>query len=85
MIDAELVVFIGFWFHQQNVALLRSSGRHKPVFATACGIDKDNYDLFAKNLTEFFGTNIRLFNKKGFDLMRDLRPTISAAASAEIS
>jgi hypothetical protein len=85
MHDAGLVIFIGFGFHQQNVALLRSSGRYKPVFATASGIDRDNYDLFSKNLTEFFGDNIRLFDKKGFELMSDLRPTISAAASVSPS
>ena len=84
MQDAELVIFVGFGFHQQNVALLRASGRNRPVFATAYKIDKDNYNLFAQNLKQFFGENIRLFDKKGYELLRDLRPTISAAAAAEI-
>ena len=81
MREAELVVFVGFGFHQQNVALLRSSGRSKPVFATAYKIDKDNYGLFSQNLTEFFGDNVKFFDKKGCELLKDLRPTISAAAA----
>jgi hypothetical protein len=84
MTEGELVIFIGFGFHQQNVALLRASGRYKPVFATAYKIDEDNYSLFSQNLQNVFGDNVRLFNKTGYELLSKLRPTISAAAAADV-
>jgi hypothetical protein len=82
MEPAELIVIIGFGFHQQNVALLKSSSRKgRIVLATAHGIDADNFDVFSKDLNELLGSSVRLFDRKGFEFMRALRPTISAAAA----
>jgi hypothetical protein len=79
--NAELIIFIGFGFHQKNLTLLKSRANDRPVFATAFQIDRDNYELFSSDLARYLGTNVRLFDRKGYDFMKALRPTISAAAS----
>lgn len=77
---AALMIFIGFGFHQQNLSLLKSPSASRQVFATALGIDHDNHELFAEDLSQNFGS-VKLFDRSGADLMKALRPSIMAAAS----
>ncbi len=48
--EAELIIFIGFGFHQQNMMLLKPHNREtkRQVFATAVGIHKDNHELYQR-------------------------------------
>ena len=82
--EAELIIFIGFGFHQQNMMLLKPHNREtkRQVFATAVGIHKDNHELYQRTLQENFGEPVRLFERKGGELLSALRPSIMAAAAS---
>jgi hypothetical protein len=46
--SARLVVFLGFGFHQQNMALLQAAGNHESwrrVIGTVHGIDSENWEF----------------------------------------
>jgi hypothetical protein len=79
---AELIIVIGFGFHRQNLALLKASGNDRPVFATAFEIGRDNYNVIENDIGEgLMSSRVGLFDEKGYEFMKKLRPTISAAAS----
>jgi len=79
--DAELVIFVGFGFHQQNMALLKTKPRKRQVYATAYRIDKDNHEIFMSGLAEHANSTVRFFDRTGYDLLSALRPSIMSAAS----
>ncbi len=69
--EAEVVVFLGFSFHPQNMELIKPTprGTAKRVFATAKGISKSDCAIVEKQILDLFDTkqqNIRI------DLRNDL-------------
>lgn len=84
MHTADVVISIGFGFHQQNLALLKcaASVPGRTTVATASGIDRENHQLLETQLrTLFRSSQVALSDKRGYDFMSQLRPTISAAVS----
>jgi hypothetical protein len=61
MINAERIVFLGFAFHDQNMALLKPEVglEHKQIFATAKGMSDNDVGLVRAQLTTFFSDQIR--------------------------
>lgn len=67
--DAEVVVFLGFAFHRQNMELIKpaQSGKVKRVFATAMGISDSDAAVVTRQILNLFETkqahtNIELRN-----------------------
>jgi hypothetical protein len=49
IMNATVVVFLGFGFHQQNMQILTAGGSiNRVVFATVLGIDYNNYERMAR-------------------------------------
>jgi SIR2-like domain len=80
---ARVVIFLGFGFHEQNLALFKvGSGSHRNnisrVLATSLGIDKMNYDAMRSRLHASFGLPGALLAPLTVSrLLTDLRPTIA--------
>ena len=57
LIDAEIIVFLGFAFHDENMALMKSSApnRLKRVFATARGISDSDREVIRDQISDVFG------------------------------
>ncbi|MEX1059599.1 MAG: hypothetical protein WED13_01105 [Methyloceanibacter sp.] len=86
--DAELILILGFGFHEQNVQLLRpkkrqrgANGGRRHVFATIRGIAEDNKRALVQELTACFKTeHILLSDRTATQLLFDLAPSIMAVA-----
>jgi hypothetical protein len=84
---AKVVIFLGFGFHQQNLALFRPGpGRRRAgvgtVLATTLGIDSKNYSAIASRLSSALALNsAMLVPLTASQLLNDLRPTITMASS----
>jgi hypothetical protein len=76
--DAELTIFIGFGYHQQNMAMLATPSGYRQVYGTALDIDPENYPIFVNEFTKTSGSTANLFNKTGYRMLHDLRPSIMA-------
>ena len=81
--NAELIVFLGFGFHQQNVKLLSPgkgprSIRPRRVLATGYKMDNENYREVEGSLENNLRADdpARLFNMTATGLLERLRPTI---------
>lgn len=81
--SAELVVFLGFGFHSQNLALFRPrSGSSRPrirrVIASVVGIDSANHDSLLQKLESELGLRPRaqVLDRKCSPLLSSLRPMI---------
>jgi hypothetical protein len=80
---ARVVIFLGFGFHEQNLALFKvGSGSHRNnisrVLATSLGIDEMNYDAMRSRLHASFGLPGALLAPLTVSrLLTDLRPTIA--------
>ncbi|UPK23885.1 hypothetical protein [Bradyrhizobium sp. 195] len=84
MHTAEVIIAIGFGFHQQNMTLLKSAVDigNRTTMVTAAGIDKENHSILVDQLREFFRCGrVGVFDKRGYEFMSHLRPIISAAVS----
>lgn len=75
--DSELIIFLGFHYHEQNVQLLAQSmtGNARRVMGTAFGISKENQSVIKKLLADSFcggqiGAVVLDDNKKCFEYMR---------------
>ena len=57
LIDAEIIVFLGFAFHDENMELMKSSApnRLKRVFATARGISDSDREVIRDQISDVFG------------------------------
>ena len=82
--DAELVVFLGFGFHQQNASLLYPIERHRrshvrQVLATVIKIDVHNHEPIIENIRYAMGLGRRalLLPITSVELLTNLRPMIS--------
>jgi hypothetical protein len=80
---ARLVIFLGFGFHQQNMALLQAAGSHEPfrrVVGTVHGIDPENWEfmkLTIANATRCKGTNpVQLLDRSAHVLLSSMRPSL---------
>lgn len=80
---AELVVFLGFGFHQQNASLLypiEGHGRRRiqRVLATAIKIDAHNHEPIIQNIAHAMGLHQRalLLQVTSAELLSNLRPMI---------
>jgi hypothetical protein len=58
--SAECIVFLGFAYHSQNVALLRPKSPRTtcPVFGTAFGMSDSDVDVVSSNLASFFNVTM---------------------------
>jgi len=81
---AELVIFLGFGFHQQNASLLYPiSGHHRPrtrqILGTVVKIDVHNHEPIIYNIQNAMGLRHRalLLPISSVDLLSNLRPMIS--------
>ena len=56
--EAEIIVFLGFAFHQQNMRLIKPTtrGNAKRVFATARGISNSDCAIVSNQILDLFGT-----------------------------
>jgi hypothetical protein len=85
--SAKLILFLGFGFHQQNIALFSPGpGRRRTsltrVLATSLGIDQHNYSAIAHKLENSCGIRqAALFALTAGKLLKDLRPTIAMSVS----
>jgi hypothetical protein len=68
---AEVIVFLGFGFHQQNLELVRPEDPSdaKRVFATALGISKSDCEVVKIQIQRLLGQGPERF---GIDLRNDL-------------
>jgi SIR2-like protein len=61
--EAEVIVFLGFAFHEQNVRLLllpeEARGQNKRIFATAYNISPPDCDAIAQSIAGFLSSEIR--------------------------
>jgi hypothetical protein len=87
--QATLVVFLGFGFHQQNLALLKPNtpGTRRPnvqdVLGTVLGIDEHNHPALQTQLLELGLVGNRpsmLLARTASRLISDLRPRIMMVA-----
>lgn len=84
---ANLIVLLGFGFHQQNLDLFerkvgKTRGAPKTVIATAFGLDERNYPILKNRLNNLMNVPTpMLFPLKSNALMVELRPTIEMAAA----
>ena len=69
--EAEVVVFLGFSFHPQNMELIKPTprGTAKRVFATAKGISKSDCAIVEKQILDLFDTKLQNIQ---IDLRNDL-------------
>ena len=58
VLEAEIIVFLGFAFHQQNMRLIDPDikGNAKRVFATASGISQGDSPIVTKQILDFLRT-----------------------------
>ena len=68
VLEAEIIVFLGFAFHPQNMRLIDPDipGNAKKVFATARGISQGDRAIVTKQILDLFGSNPQV------DLRHDL-------------
>jgi hypothetical protein len=86
--EAQLILFLGFGFHHQNLQLFKPSSRdlrqrYVPVYCTAVGLDEANYSLIRSTLDSYLirqGGIAQLHAWTANDLLMKLRPTIETAA-----
>lgn len=81
---ADLVIILGFGFHEQNVALLSTDKlKRRRIFATVNGIAEPNHSVLADRITRCMKTKIppELLNLKASELLDQLRPSIMLAAN----
>jgi hypothetical protein len=86
--NARLIVILGFGFHSRNVELFKVPFRDRGmggrrVFATVRGFVPENHGDLADTLKEHLRTNlpVQLLDKTAFEMLRDLRLAIMAAAN----
>jgi hypothetical protein len=85
--SASLVLFVGFGFHQQNLALFKlGKGKNRSdvqtVLATSRGIDPTNYDAIKDSLDYRFNLrNCSMLPVTASQLLTNMRPTITIAAA----
>ena len=81
--NARRVVFLGFGFHQQNMALLQATGSHESwrrVVGTVQGIDSENWEFMkviighATKCTPL--ESIQLLNRPAYQLLSTMRPSL---------
>jgi hypothetical protein len=84
---ANVIIVLGFGYHDQNTKLLRPLGQHtngleRVVFATMKGLDPENKPLLFEKLQDAFRTDrINLLTKSANEMLIDMRPSILAAAT----
>ncbi len=66
VLEAEIIVFLGFAFHQQNMRLIDPDiqGNAKRVFATARGISDSDCDIVRKQILDLFGTKPQVYLRR---------------------
>jgi hypothetical protein len=83
--EAEVVIFLGFGFHQQNLAILRpkdgrTRGNVRHVLGTVYGIDENNHEALKEELLSLGFRNSRpaiLLDRSASKLITDLRMKIA--------
>ena len=90
--DADRIVFLGFAFHRQNVALLASPVQdHAEILATAVGISASDQDVIKNELSAAFGFDddlrsewrIELSDRTCDGFFRDYWRTLTAGPKEE--
>ena len=81
--NARLVVFLGFGFHQQNMALLQATGSHEPwrrVIGTVQGVDSENWELMKISISHATKcqspTLVQLLDRSAHVLLSSMRPSL---------
>ena len=82
VLEAEIIVFLGFAFHQQNMRLIDPDiqGNAKRVFATARGISQGDSAIVTKQILDLFGSKPQVHLKHNlscFDLFDEFRRSLS--------
>jgi hypothetical protein len=69
---AQRIVFLGFAFHDQNIALLKSKIplKRKDIYATAYGMSKSDVDVVHAQLLNFFEGKEREIMENGHIVLR---------------
>jgi hypothetical protein len=80
---ARLVVFLGFGFHQQNMALLRvgTAADWRRALATVVSIQSENYETMKIRIGSIIGANprnVQLLPRYAYDLIQFMKPTLMA-------
>jgi hypothetical protein len=85
--QAELIIFLGFGFHQQNLTLLGRGDFGRAMFtgkmlATVCGIPASNFEALQRAITTTVHSNVppQLIDCRAVQMVTDLRLTIGLAA-----
>jgi hypothetical protein len=76
VIKAERIVFLGFAFHDQNLALIkpRASIKRKDIYATAFGMSESDVDVVKAQLLNFFeGEEREIMDNGHIIIRRDLK------------
>jgi hypothetical protein len=78
---AAVIVVLGFGFHQQNMLILRGARvNSRRIFATVCGIDKENHENLARNLSRTFQSNDpiqpQLLDRRCYKLLQTMKLSI---------
>jgi hypothetical protein len=81
--NARLVAFLGFGFHQQNMALLQATGSHEPwrrVIGTVQGVDSENWELMKISISHATKcqspTLVQLLDRSAHVLLSSMRPSL---------
>jgi hypothetical protein len=85
VLNAKLIVFLGFGFHPSNVDLIKiGTGKGSAVvMGTVSGIHKSNHELIAGRIAKNLNMHPRgvdLHDMKASEMLRELRPRIQMLA-----
>jgi hypothetical protein len=82
---SRLIVFLGFGFHQQNMAILQTRSPAVPwrrVLGTVLGIDAENYESQKVWIGNTVGcsqpTQVQLLARNAYHLLYSMKPTLMA-------
>jgi hypothetical protein len=80
---SRVVVFLGFGFHQQNMALLSATNGvdWRRVLATVLGIDHENYETLKVQIANTVGapfSNVQVLARTSYSLLPSMKPTLMA-------
>ncbi len=79
--ESEIIVFLGFAFHQPNIELIKPTtrGNAKQVFATAKGISQSDHAIVRDQILDLFGTKPEVYLRMDlscFDLFGEFRRSL---------
>jgi hypothetical protein len=80
LLEATMIIFLGFGYHATNLDLLRAERKSIPaVLGTVVGIHRENLDVIKSRIASNLGLTgifVSLLDMKSAELLRDLRQKI---------